>query len=59
MVQALADVQRCVVMGGALMAHVMPTLTQGLVDVCKVRPADPVDYLAEYLFRNIASSPAT
>ena len=29
-----------------LMAHVMPTLTQGLVDVCKVRPADPVDYLA-------------
>ena len=34
-----------------LMAHVMPTLTQGLVDVCKVRPEDPVDYLAEYLFK--------
>ncbi len=34
-----------------LMAHVMPTLTKGLVEVCKVKPTDPVDYLAEYLFK--------
>ena len=33
-----------------LMEHVMPTLTEGLIEVCKVRPDDPVDYLAEYLF---------
>eukprot|EP01147_Barroeca_monosierra_P006261 gene6261-7442_t len=35
-----------------LMRHVMPTLTEGLLEVCKVKPDDPVDYLAEYLFRN-------
>ena len=28
-----------------LMRHVMPTLTQGLVEVCKVKPEDPLDYL--------------
>ncbi|KAM8920832.1 adenylate kinase 7 [Pelodytes ibericus] len=35
-----------------LMRNVMPTLMQGLNDCCKVRPEDPVDYLAEYLFKN-------
>lgn len=35
-----------------LMKHVMPTLSKGLIDCCKVRPDDPVDYLAEYLFKN-------
>lgn len=35
-----------------LMKHVMPTLTQGLIDCCKVRPEDSIDYLAEYLFKN-------
>ncbi|CAG2241509.1 AK [Mytilus edulis] len=35
-----------------LMKHVMPTLTQGLIDCCKTRPDDPLDYLAEYLFQN-------
>jgi len=35
-----------------LMRHVMPTLTSALIDVCKVRPQDPVDYLAEFLFQN-------
>jgi len=35
-----------------LMRHVMPTLTEGLLEVCKVKPDDPVDYLAEYLFRS-------
>lgn len=28
-----------------LMRHVMPTLTQGLIEVCKTNPQDPVDYL--------------
>ncbi|XP_029808273.1 adenylate kinase 7 isoform X2 [Suricata suricatta] len=35
-----------------LMTHVMPTLMQGLNECCKVRPDDPVDFLAEYLFKN-------
>lgn len=30
---------------GYLMKYVMPTLTNGLIEVCKVRPDDPVDYL--------------
>eukprot|EP00049_Salpingoeca_infusionum_P009437 m.157885 g.157885 ORF g.157885 m.157885 type:complete len:687 (+) comp14336_c0_seq1:42-2102(+) len=34
-----------------LMRHVMPTLTKGLMEVCKTRPEDPVDFLAEYLFK--------
>jgi adenylate kinase len=33
------------------MKHVMPTLTQGLLEVCKARPDDAVDFLAEYLFK--------
>ncbi|KAJ3416008.1 Adenylate kinase 7 [Chytridiales sp. JEL 0842] len=39
-----------------LMKYVMPTLTSGLIDVCKVRPEDPIDYLAEYLFKHNASN---
>jgi adenylate kinase len=35
-----------------LVRHVMPTLTEGLVEVSKTRPDDPVDFLAEYLFRH-------
>jgi adenylate kinase len=35
-----------------LMRHVMPTLAEALIEVCKVRPDDPVDYLAEFLFKN-------
>ncbi|XP_046849860.1 adenylate kinase 7-like [Xenia sp. Carnegie-2017] len=35
-----------------LMKHVMPTLSQGLVECTKIRPEDPVDFLAEYLFKN-------
>ncbi|KAI9325435.1 hypothetical protein DFJ73DRAFT_801962 [Zopfochytrium polystomum] len=39
-----------------LMKYVMPTLTAGLIDVCKVRPEDPIDFLAEYLFKhNVAN----
>lgn len=43
---------RSVPLRNYLMKHVMPTLTQGLVECCKVRPDDPVDYLAEYLFKH-------
>jgi len=35
-----------------LVRHVMPTLTEGLVEVSKARPDDPVDFLAEFLFRH-------
>nr|XP_033808371.1 adenylate kinase 7 isoform X3 [Geotrypetes seraphini] len=34
-----------------LMKNVMPTLIQGLSECCKIRPEDPVDFLAEYLFK--------
>ncbi|TFK15890.1 psychosine receptor [Platysternon megacephalum] len=35
-----------------LMKNVMPTLMQGLNECCKIRPDDPIDFLAEYLFKN-------
>lgn len=38
-----------------LMKYVFPLLTKGLAMVAKVRPADPIDFLAEYLFRENAS----
>ncbi|XP_048511176.1 DPY30 domain-containing protein 1-like [Athalia rosae] len=34
-----------------LVKYVFPTLTQGLIKVAELRPDDPVDYLAEYLFK--------
>ena len=34
-----------------LMRYVFPTLTEGLKEVVTVRPDDPVDYLAEFLFK--------
>jgi adenylate kinase len=40
----------------------MPTLTKGLIEVAKVRPEDPVDYLAEFLFQQTVktdTAPAT
>ncbi|KXS22159.1 P-loop containing nucleoside triphosphate hydrolase protein [Gonapodya prolifera JEL478] len=40
-----------------LMKYVMPTVTQGLIEVVKVRPEDPIDYLAEYLFKHANASP--
>ncbi|KAK3542420.1 hypothetical protein QTP86_025920 [Hemibagrus guttatus] len=35
-----------------LMKYVMPTLREGLVACCQVKPDDPIDFLAEYLLRN-------
>ena len=35
-----------------LIKFVMPTLIKGLVSISKSRPDDPIDYLAEYLFKS-------
>ena len=43
---------RSVPLRNYLMTNVIPTLTEGLIEVCKLKPDDPVDYLAEYLFKN-------
>lgn len=34
-----------------LMKYIIPVLTEGMIDVWKVGPLDPVDYLAEYIFK--------
>ncbi|OXU25248.1 hypothetical protein TSAR_006914 [Trichomalopsis sarcophagae] len=34
-----------------LAKYVFPTLTEGLIEVAKLRPDEPIDYLAEYLFK--------
>lgn len=34
-----------------LLRNVMPSLTQALVEACKQRPEDPIDFIAEYLFK--------
>ncbi|EFC39344.1 adenylate kinase [Naegleria gruberi] len=36
-----------------LMENVIPVLTKGLIEVCQMQPEDPVDYLAEWLFKQI------
>ncbi|XP_032919807.1 adenylate kinase 7 isoform X3 [Catharus ustulatus] len=35
-----------------LMKNVMPTLMRGINESCRIRPDDPVDFLAEYIFKN-------
>ncbi|BHF70029.1 Adenylate kinase 7 [Sparganum proliferum] len=35
-----------------LQQYIMPTLCSGILECVKQRPEDPLDYLAEYLFRN-------
>lgn len=34
-----------------LMKFVFPTLAKGLIEVARIKPNDPVDFLAEYLFK--------
>lgn len=34
-----------------LLLNIMPILTKGLLEVCKINPIDPIDYLADYLFK--------
>lgn len=38
-----------------LLLNIMPILTNAMLDVCKVDPIDPIDYLANYLFNNSTS----
>ncbi|KAG7222689.1 hypothetical protein INR49_026298 [Caranx melampygus] len=35
-----------------LMKYVMPSLTEAMSECCKIKPEDPVDFLAEYLLRH-------
>ena len=34
-----------------LMKYIIPLLTEGMIEVWKVGPLDPVDYLADYIFK--------
>lgn len=34
-----------------LMKQIIPVLTEGMIDVYRVGPTDPVDYLADYIFK--------
>ena len=34
-----------------LMKQIIPVLTEGMIDVYKIGPTDPVDYLADYIWR--------
>jgi adenylate kinase len=40
-----------------LMDNLVPILTEGLIEVCKKTPNDPVDHLAEYLFKRSLDVP--
>mmetsp|Transcript_25469 Transcript_25469/g.39255 ORF Transcript_25469/g.39255 Transcript_25469/m.39255 type:complete len:130 (-) Transcript_25469:47-436(-) len=40
-----------------LMDNLVPILTDGLIEICKVQPNDPVDSLAEYLFKRSLDVP--
>lgn len=40
-----------------LLDNLFPFLTDGLIEVCKARPEDPTDFLAEYLFRRSVEVP--
>ncbi|KAM9354949.1 adenylate kinase 7a [Pholidichthys leucotaenia] len=35
-----------------LMKYVMPLLTEAMLECCRIKPDDPVDFLAEHLLRN-------
>jgi len=53
--------QRSVIQGMPLreylMQYMVPSLTEGLIEICKVLPEDPVDYLANYLESHAADDP--
>jgi len=40
---------------GYLLENVVPTVTEALIDSCKVLPEDPIDFLAEYLLQEAKS----
>ncbi|KAK2855959.1 hypothetical protein Q5P01_004694 [Channa striata] len=35
-----------------LMKYVIPSLTEAMVECCKIKPEDPIDFLAEHLLRS-------
>ncbi len=39
------------------MDNLVPLLTDGLIEICRKTPEDPVDYLAEYLFKRSLDVP--
>jgi len=39
------------------MDNLVPYLTEGLIEICKLQPDDPVDSLAEYLFKRSLEVP--
>lgn len=39
-----------------LMKYIMPSLTAALVEVARLRPEDPIDFIAEYLFNKSIDS---
>lgn len=39
-----------------LMQYMVPTMTEGLIEMCKVLPDDPVDYLASYIEKHAADA---
>lgn len=49
----MAELEVCdkLTMRQFLMKFIIPVLTEGMIEVCKVGPIDPVDYLAEYIFK--------
>ena len=40
-----------------MVKYVVPAVTEGLVEVCKIMPDDPIDYLAQYLFEKAGELP--
>ncbi|KAM7395120.1 hypothetical protein PAMA_006730 [Pampus argenteus] len=42
----------CLPLRNYLMKYVMPSLTEAMLECCKIKPEDPVDFLAEHLLRN-------
>jgi adenylate kinase len=40
-----------------MMSNLVPILTDGLMEICKNQPDDPVDSLAEYLFKRSLDVP--
>jgi len=33
------------------MKNVVPFLSEGMIDVCKIAPLDPIDFLADFIYK--------
>ena len=49
----MADLEACddLNMRQFLMKYIIPLLTEGMIEVWKVGPLDPVDYLADFIYK--------